>query len=137
MRIAVPALLWLAAKFALLLAGLLLPGAALMRVLRVPRTIATCFAGSLLSLYATVLTLQLASIRISLGSLAATLVVIAATALVLGRDARPARRSEPASSPDGRAGRPALPGSTWFTRMGAWAPVYALFWAAVLWRAWH
>jgi len=49
------AFLWLTAKSLLLIAGLLLPGAAIMRALGVRATLATSFAGSAVALYATVL----------------------------------------------------------------------------------
>lgn len=120
--------LWLAARFVLLLAGLLGPGAALAAALRLPRSLALWFAGSALSLFATVLALQLLGLRISLLSLAAGVALIALAALL-------ARRFRPAASP-------ALgePGDHWLTplrQMGHWTPLYVLFWAAVLWRAWH
>src|SRR5688572_15923273 len=85
MRGGVLALFWLIAKIVLLLAGLLFPGAALARALRVPQNVATCFAGSAVSLFATVLALQFASIQISLVSLTSGLALIAATAFIAAR----------------------------------------------------
>ncbi|MGH7955907.1 MAG: hypothetical protein ACREH8_02720, partial [Opitutaceae bacterium] len=126
--------IWLVAKIALLLAGLLAPGAVLARALRVPRTVATCFAGSAVSIYATVLALQLASARISPGSLAAGLVVIATTAFLVGGLVRRGSAERPDSSPSllSRPGQRELVGG-----MGAWTPLYVLFWITVLWRMWH
>ncbi len=128
------------AKFALLLAGLLLPGAALMRALRVPTTLATSFAGSAVAIYATVLALQLASIPISLASLSAGLALFTGTSWFFGRDARPARPQAADTAhehPNGQAGRPALPFLGLLTRFGPWTPLYLLFWAATLVRLLH
>src|SRR5215207_3105437 len=125
-----PPTLWLVAKGVLLLAGLIVPGAAVMRALRVPTSIASCFAGSALALYATVLALQLGNVPISLGTLVAGLGVI----IFVARFS--ARRHEEASSPP-----PSLltrtRNYTPLTGMGVWAPLYFLFLAAALWRAWH
>ena len=71
------------AKLALLLAGLLVPGAMLMRALRVPVTVATSFAGSAVALYATVLALQFTSITISLASLTGGLAAVTLVVIVL------------------------------------------------------
>ena len=124
----------LVAKVILLLAGLLVPGAALARALNVPRTVAICFAGSTLSLYVTVLALQLTSIRISLGSLAGGLLLIIVAALGLTRLASDgtSERTTPSLSV---AARIRLLAAN--TRGPAWTLVYPLFWVAVLWRAWH
>src|SRR5688572_6863374 len=127
-------LVWLVAKVILLISGLLVPGAALARVLQVPRTVATCFAGSALSLYVTILALQFSSIRISFGSLTSGLFLITATAWLVHRLVTYQTTEHPISSasllsPTGL--------QTWWNRMGAWAPVYLIFWVVVLWRAWH
>lgn len=134
MRGDVLALFWLVAKIVLLLAGLLLPGAALARVLGVPRTIATCFAGSALSLYATVLGLQLASIRISAVSLASGLFFICAIAVAVACLGR-AGICKPPNGQHSLLSRAGL--HTLSRLMGGWTPLYLLFWAAVLWRAGH
>lgn len=121
------ALLLLAAKLALLLAGLLAPGAALMRALAVPRTLSASFAGSVVLLYSAVLALDALSIRISAGSLSISLglaFVICATA---------ARFRPPLL-------RPETEHADWlviFRQMGAWTPLFALVWLALLWRAVH
>ena len=81
MRMAVIASLWLVAKWLLLIAGLLGPGAALMRALRVPLSIAGSFCGSAAALYVTVLALQLVGGRIGLASIATGLVVLSGVAL--------------------------------------------------------
>jgi hypothetical protein len=118
------------ARFALLLAGLLMPGALLARALRVPVGVATSFAGSAAALYATVLALQLCGVPISLGTMAAGLGIVCLVArLVRGGTGR-----ELTSTPSllSRAGlRHAL------GLFGGWTPLYALFWIAVLLRVWH
>jgi hypothetical protein len=123
---------WVVAKVILLLAGLLVPGAALAGAMRVPRTVATCFAGSAVSIYATVLALQLASIRISAGSLTVGLVVIALAALISARLSDHGSLRAPLSSSQQP---PAA--SRAFGGMGAWTPLYVLFWIAVGWKVWH
>src|SRR5687768_4497774 len=102
--------------------------------MRFPRTIATCFAGSALVLYVTVLGLHWASIRISLGSLATALLLFVITALGVVRLVRD-RTSEvgvSSASFGSRAGLPIAIG-----RGGVWTLIYVVFWIAVLWRAWH
>ncbi len=118
------------AMFALLLAGLLVPGAILMRALRVPGGIATSFAGSVAALYLTVLALQLCSLPISLGTLAAGLAIISLVARFL----RGGKEREPTPEPSllSWAGL-----RNTFSLFGGWTPLYALFWIAVLLRVWH
>ncbi|MBL9190410.1 MAG: hypothetical protein JNK23_23220 [Opitutaceae bacterium] len=118
------------ASFFLLVAGLLLPGAMLMRALDVPRTVATCFTGSAVALYATVLALQLCGVPISLGTMAAGLAILSLVArLVRGGTEQ---IQTPAPSPLSRAGLHQALGL-----FGGWTPLYALFWIAVLLRVWH
>lgn len=126
------AVLLLVAKIVLLLAGLLLPGVALARAFRVSPSVATSFAGSAVSLYSTVLVLQFASVRISLGSLTVGLSAIALTALTIARLRKASAQPESLRPPLSRAEHQTLT-----SYMGAWTPVYLLFWAAVFWRAWH
>ena len=126
-------MVWVVAEVVLLLAGLLVPGAAWARTLRVPCTVATSFAGSAVSLYFTVLALQFASIRISLVTLSAGLFAITALARLIGRGKRlEYRQPQPAPAPaaGGRTG--GLIGG-----MGAWTPLYTLFLAIVVWRVWQ
>lgn len=144
--------LWPVVRFGVLLAGLLVPGAALFQALQLPRTLATSFAGSALSLYLTVLALQLSGTRISLASIAAGLAVITLGAVVLRRWTQPRPGNTPkrekddrmtGHSPDERlppdgdfhpesGGVRLVP----FTEMGGWTPLYGLFWAAVVFRMW-
>jgi hypothetical protein len=149
--------LWPAVRFGLLLAGLLLPGAALMGALRLPRTLATCFAGSAFALYVTVLALQLTGLGIAPLTLCAGLLSVSLAAAVAGRlgvERRVPTRLEDIAKgnegpprPDQQPGDRLLhPGGTEreesgrrfapFTAMGGWTPLYALFWAAVILRAW-
>lgn len=120
--------LWPAVRFGLMLAGLLLPGAALLHALRLPRTLATCFAGSAFTLYVTVLALQLTGtgitpVTLSAGLLSVSLAAVLARRLALERPGLPMEQES-----DRRL--------TPFTAMGRWTPLYALFWAAVVLRAW-
>ncbi len=121
------ALLSLAAKIALLLAGLLLPGAAAMRALAVPRTLGACFGGSVVILYATVLALDFTGLRISVGSLSLGL----AFALVLFSLVANRREKSMGTIPD------RTDWLTIFRRMGAWTPLFAIAWVALIWRAVH
>lgn len=118
------------AKLALLLAGLIVPGALLARALRVPVTVATSFAGSAAALFVTVLALQLCSVPISLGSMAAGLAILS----LVARLARGGKEHEPMSEPS-RLFRGGLPAA--WDLFGWWTPLYALFWVAVLLRVWH
>jgi hypothetical protein len=169
----------LAVRFLLLVVGLLVPGAALMRLLRGPVTVATSFAGSAVALYTTVLALQLCGIRISLPTMAGGLGLIgivatwatsrrsdavagaavrisqaailqaAHTSKQFGSDVT--RWNDRVETPDVGADlspRNILPGPSSargrlrdlfvpVTGMGAWTPLYAVFWVAVIWRCVH
>lgn len=147
---------WPAVRFGLLLAGLLLPGAALLSALRLPRTLATCFAGSAFALYLTVLALQLTGTRITPTTLSAGLLVVSLGALLVRRLGEERRDPGPRHDlPNGeqeppRPGQPpgdglrelqdsrsTEPGGRFapFTSMGPWTVLSALFWAAVILRA--
>lgn len=116
-------------RFIILLAGLLVPGGAWMRTLRVPVTLSNSFVGSAFALFVTVLALQLGNVAISFGTLGAGL-------LALTLLARIARRKS-----DATAGETSLlhrvRNYNPLTGMGGWTPIYFLFLAAALWRAWH
>jgi hypothetical protein len=127
------ALFWLTAKVLMLLAGLIVPGAALMRAFRVPATLATSFAGSAVALYATVLTLQVASIRISLGTMASGLAIVAVTALLIARVS--GRQSTDPVSQTSLLSRAGLREGGAGVGAGWLFAAYAIFWIAVLWRA--
>jgi hypothetical protein len=132
-------LLWLTAKFILLLAGLLGPGAAVMHAMRIRVTVATSFAGSTVALYTTVLALQFSGMRISPGSLAGGLTLIAITTTFVARLGRGGTnyRSSPHPSLLSRAGLQELQHGWFFPDMGWWTPLYLAFWVAVVWRCVH
>lgn len=119
-------LLALAPRAALLLAGLLVPGAAVLHAARLPRTIATCFAGSVLSLYGVALALEFTGTKAGLSTLAAGLATVTLAAGVAAR----LRRA--ASEPEAEVRRVPL-----LTGLGRWLPFYLLFLAAAAVRAWH
>ena len=114
----------------LLFAGLSLPGAALMRALHVPATVACSFVGSAVALYLTVLLLDAANVPISLGSVVVGLMAITVVARLVAR-----RRSPLAEPPPSLLGRSRDYNA--LTGMGAWTPLYILFVAAAVYRAWH
>lgn len=117
-------------RFIILLAGLIVPGATVMRAFRLPVALATSFVGSILALYVCILALQLCQIPISFLTLLAGLLVITMVA----------HRSTPRTEDVAAANPSLLTRSRHYnplTGMGAWAPLYLLFLAAALWRAWH
>lgn len=106
-------------RLLLLLAGLLLPGTMLLRALRLPWSLAVAFLASTGALYVVVLACTLAGVPLTVGTLSAGLAV---TGLLAGL--APVRGSLAAISPWHRA----------FTGLGAWTPLYVLFWLVVGWR---
>lgn len=113
----------LALKLALLLAGLLVPGACVMRALRVPVTPATGFLGSTVLLYVAVLGLTLAGVRVSLLSLGLVLAAVSAGAAAWTRfTLLPSAPREETDS---------FSHLTW---LGAWTPLAVAFWGIVAWR---
>ncbi len=119
---------WLWPRLALLLAGLLVPGAALLRALRLPRSIGLCFASSAVVIYGCALALDFLGFRLSLGSLTFTLAVITTVARLVARRICPPTSANLEDDPPWHAP---------FTRLGALTPVMLLFWAVVgflLWR---
>ncbi|MBS0662760.1 MAG: hypothetical protein JSR48_05810 [Verrucomicrobia bacterium] len=121
------AILLTTAQVVLLFAGLLLPGAALLRVLRIRAGLAGSFIGSAAALYLMVVLYDLLHVPISLLSLAVGLAAI--TAGAGGRAAFSAAKDTPAPppAPDGRP----LP---FLTDLGLWTPLLALFWLVFGWR---
>jgi hypothetical protein len=116
-------LFFTAARLGLLFTGLLLPGAMLLRALRLPPTLAGSFLASAALLYASVVLGTLLHVPLSLGTLAAALglATLVATAW--------SRRTGPPPAPVEGTG----PFSFLFG-LGAWSPLYALFWAVIIWR---
>jgi hypothetical protein len=120
--------IWLCLRVALLFAGLLAPGAALLRALRLPRSVGGCFAGSAVVLYGSAFALNALGLRLSLASLAAALTAVTLAALLIAR-----RRG--ATTPIDAGGEKGFFAS--FTRLGALTPVMLLFWGVIgflLWR---
>src|SRR5471032_2744798 len=87
MEILAPA--WWCLRFALLLAGLLVPGAALLRALRLPPSLGGSFAGSAVVIYAGALALNALGLPLSLASLATGLVLATAAAWFAARHRAP------------------------------------------------
>ncbi len=114
-----PALLFNVLRLVLLLAGLLLPGTALLRALRLPWSLAAAFVTSSVVLYVVVLVFACTGATISLLTLAAALGL-----LTLAGRLVPVR------------GRPVSLNSSFacFSRMGCWLPLYLAFWAIVGYR---
>ncbi|HWA88231.1 MAG TPA: hypothetical protein VG710_18535, partial [Opitutus sp.] len=106
------------ARILLLLAGLLLPGAMLLRALRLPPSLGLSFVGSAVLLYTTGLALDLAGIPLSLAPLSAVLAVVTLALAWWGRDALVAPSDAgPALAP--------------FTRLGTLTPLFLLFWSVI------
>lgn len=106
-------------RLALLLAGLLLPGALLLRALRLPASLAGAFTGSAVLLYTLVVGLGAAGLPISAVTLGLGLALFSAAARLV-----PVR-----GAPAGVA-----PWHACFTRLGAWTALCALFWLVAGWR---
>jgi hypothetical protein len=115
------------ARLALLLAGLLLPGAALLRSLRLPWTLGASVVGSSVILYSAVLFLTLVHLPISLLTLTAFLAISSFICVLLAR--RPLPKNAPALPP---------PEDTapfdFLTKLGRWTPLYAAVLTVLLWR---
>lgn len=121
-----PELLLLPLRLALLVAGLIAPGFALLRALRLPFTLAGSVITSAVLLYATVVTFTFFHVPLTLGALSLALAGLTATALFVSS------RRDPKKSPL------APPEDTHFfaafTSLGWWTPLYVVFWLIVLWR---
>jgi hypothetical protein len=116
-----------ALRFVCLILGLLVPGAAMLRALRLPPSLAGAFAGSTVVLFGTVIGFDLAGLPMGWPSLGLALVVVTIAAAIVARRRggfEPARRRE-------RLAGWLVP----FAGMGRWTPLYLLFWAIVLFRA--
>ncbi|MDB6092955.1 MAG: Dolichyl-phosphate-mannose-protein mannosyltransferase [Verrucomicrobia bacterium] len=116
-------ILLIAARLALLVAGLIVPGAMIMRALRLPAMFAASFVVSAAVLYVTIVGFSILHVPIFFGTLAGALAVVSmiATGFCLrGRQA---------------VAMPEATGSlAFFGGMGRWTPLYFLFWAILLWR---
>ncbi|MDB6169105.1 MAG: Dolichyl-phosphate-mannose-protein mannosyltransferase [Verrucomicrobia bacterium] len=110
-------------RLALLGAGLLLPGALILRALDLPRFLAGCVIGSAAALYGSVLILTLAHLPITLATLAASLGIVSFACVAGARRFTPAKPDEP------------HPGFfSFLTKLGPWTPLYVAFWAVIVWR---
>ena len=127
-----PALLRLTATSALLLTGLVVPGAALARALHLPVTVATAFSGSAVALYAGLLGLQFAGIAVSLTTLSTMLAVVTLAGALAARRMG-ADNSHPADVHGQAARYPFAP----FASMGGWTWLYLTVWAALVLRIWQ
>lgn len=124
--------LWPVAKLTLLIGGLLLPGGAIARALRLPATLAVWFLGSVVAIYVTVLVLQFTGVTLTRGTLASGLAVIIAGTFVGTRGFRRAGSANGTSLRISSLSDRLFP----FLAMGAWTPCYLLGWAVILLRAW-
>ena len=115
-----PALLLTVLRLGLLLAGLLLPGTLLLRALRLSWSLAAAFVTSAAVLYVAVLVLACTGGTISLPTLGAILAGVSLLARFV-----PSRRDQLT----GLSSSFAL-----FAKMGWWLPLYAAFWAVVIYR---
>ncbi|MDB6128629.1 MAG: Dolichyl-phosphate-mannose-protein mannosyltransferase [Verrucomicrobia bacterium] len=110
-------------RFVLLVAGLLVPGAALLRALRLPRILAGCFIASAAILYGSIVVFTLLHVRINLVTLCGALGVVTLVALFFAR--RKTGQPVPADS---------VRCYSFLAELGAWSPLYLVFWAVILWR---
>lgn len=107
-------------RLLLLIAGLIVPGAMVLRALRLPWSLAGSFLVSSAVLYLTVLLFACAGITISIVTLTAALSVVA-----LGGRLIPTRYYSTLETTSSNA---------LVSRMGRWLPLYLAFWAAVFYR---
>jgi len=122
-------LLSTAGRVALLFAGLLGPGALLLRALRLPFSLAGSFLGSAATLYAAVLLLAFTHVPIDLGTLTGVLALVSLGASWLAtRQAGKSRASSP--PPADPAARP----FAFLADLGPWTALYAGFLLILLWR---
>ena len=113
--------IWFCLRVALLLAGLLVPGATLLRALRLPCSVAACFAASAVILYGSALALDALGLRLSLVSLTGALAIVTAAIFLA-----PRRGETSLADENGDAG-PLAP----FTQLGVFAPVMLLYWGVI------
>src|SRR4051812_35674222 len=114
-----PGFLEIPLRLGFLIGGLLLPGAMILRALRLPWSLAAAFATSAAALYVLVLGFAWTGATISIATLAIGLGLVTLLARLV-----PARASITQISSSFAA----------FTQMGWWLPLYAVFWAIVLYR---
>ncbi len=120
-------LLLLPLRLALLLAGLLAPGAALLRALRLPFTLAGSFLLSATLLIASVVVFAILRLPVTLLTLSAALVTLTTAAWVVASRRVSKKSAQPPPAEDTHS-------FAAFTTLGWWTPLYAAFWLIVLWR---
>lgn len=109
---------------AVMIAGLLVPGAAILRALRLPLSFSGAYLGSAVTLYLTVVLCSMTHVRLSAATLALSLTTVSIIAVILARSQPPV-----AATPDDELGCFSL-----FSGLGAWLPLYLVFWAVIVWR---
>ena len=109
-------------RLVLLLAGLVLPGTALLRAGRVPWSLGASHLASCALLYLVVLGFTLLHVPVGLGSLVAALAGLTAAGFWF------ARRGDPPGEP--AEARP----WAFLTGLGRWTPLVAVFWIVVVFR---
>lgn len=114
------------ARLGLLLAGLLAPGAAFLRALRLPFTFAGSFLLSTVLLITSVVAFAIVRLPVTLLTLSAALATLTAAALIFA-SRRDSKKSPPPPTEDTHS-------FAAFTTLGWWTPLYAAFWLIVLWR---
>jgi hypothetical protein len=120
-------LLLLPLRLALLLAGLLVPGAALLRALRLPFTFAGSFLLSASLLIASVVVFAIFRLPVTLLTLSTALVTLTTAAWVVASRRVSKKSAQPPPAEDTHS-------FAAFTTLGWWTPLYAAFWLIVLWR---
>lgn len=114
-------LLALPFRLALLCAGLLVPGALLLRAVGLPRSLSGSFIVSAVLLYGVVLVLAFTGLPIGPGTLGAGLTLLATVAFLV------ARRKPAVASPEEGLG-------VMFTRWSPWVMFYGAVWLVLLYR---
>lgn len=112
-------------RLTLLLAGLVVPGAALLRALRLPFTFAGSFLASAALLITSVIVLATLRLPLTLVTFSAALALVTAISLIAPKYFT--SDSDPPAPEDTQS-------FAAFTSLGRWAPLYVIFWATVLWR---
>ncbi len=115
-----PGLIEIPLRLLVLITGLIMPGAVVLRALRLPWSLAGSFLASSVVLYATILLFTCTGITISITTLS-----LALLAVTIGARLVPIRYY---STPD------ATSSDAFISHMGRWLPLYLVFWAIVFYR---
>lgn len=114
-----PGVIEIPLRVLLLVAGLLVPGSMILRLLRLPWSLAAAFVISSSVLYLTVLILAWTGGPISITTLAIALGAVALITRLIPTRISPATQDSSFAC---------------FSKMGGWRPLYLVFWAVVLYR---